>query len=52
MSRRQSKKGEDVRNMEMRETAVPEEMERNQKIMQWMMEGEKEVGRSKKSPYG
>ncbi|XP_062868554.1 axin-1 [Trichomycterus rosablanca] len=52
MSKRQSKKGEDMRNMEMRETVPPDDIDRNQKIMQWMMEGEKEVGRSKKSPYG
>ncbi|XP_039632341.1 axin-1 isoform X2 [Polypterus senegalus] len=54
LSKRNSKKqepgkGEDVRNFEL---PVPtEDMERNQKIMQWMMEGEKEV-RHKKNPYG
>lgn len=51
LSKRPYKKGEDMRNFEMRETA-PEELDRNQKILQWMMEGEKEAGRYKKSPYG
>ncbi|KAL4624442.1 axin-1-like [Arapaima gigas] len=43
-------KGEDVRNLEVLMPA--EDLERNQKILQWMMEGEKETGRHKKSPYG
>ncbi|CAL8273426.1 unnamed protein product [Lota lota] len=30
----------------------PEELERNHKIVLWMMEGEKESGRHKRSPYG
>lgn len=51
LSKRPYKKGEDARNIEMRETA-PEELDRNQKILQWMMEGEKEAGRYKKSPHG
>lgn len=51
MSKRPYKKVEEMRNFEMRETA-PEELDRNQKILQWMMEGEKEAGRYKKSPYG
>ncbi|KAJ8374143.1 hypothetical protein SKAU_G00047230 [Synaphobranchus kaupii] len=33
--------------------SVPtEELERNQKIVQWMMAGEKEAGRHKRAPYG
>ncbi|XP_027029664.1 axin-1 isoform X1 [Tachysurus fulvidraco] len=48
LSKRPYKKGEDTRNFEMRETA-PDELDRNQKILQWMMEGEKS---HKKSPYG
>ncbi|XP_060799078.1 axin-1 isoform X2 [Neoarius graeffei] len=51
VSKRPYKKVEELRNFEMRET-VPEELDRNQKILQWMMEGEKEAGRYKKSPYG
>ncbi|MGH0164567.1 UNVERIFIED_CONTAM: hypothetical protein FKN15_047500 [Acipenser sinensis] len=55
LSKRASKKAEplkteDSRNFEM--PAPPEDMERNQKILQWMMEGEKESGRHKKTPYG
>lgn len=52
MSKRPVRKGEDGRNFEMREPLPPDDMERNQKILQWMMEGEKEAGRYKRSPYG
>ncbi|XP_061079336.1 axin-1 [Conger conger] len=35
------------------ELSVPPDMlERNQKIVQWMMEGEEKAGRHKKAPYG
>ncbi|XP_010872911.2 axin-1 isoform X2 [Esox lucius] len=47
-SKRTFKKGEEVRNAEA--PAPPEDVERNQKILQWMMEGE--AVRHKKSPYG
>nr|XP_015215317.1 PREDICTED: axin-1 [Lepisosteus oculatus]XP_015215318.1 PREDICTED: axin-1 [Lepisosteus oculatus]XP_015215319.1 PREDICTED: axin-1 [Lepisosteus oculatus]XP_015215320.1 PREDICTED: axin-1 [Lepisosteus oculatus]XP_015215321.1 PREDICTED: axin-1 [Lepisosteus oculatus]XP_015215322.1 PREDICTED: axin-1 [Lepisosteus oculatus]XP_015215324.1 PREDICTED: axin-1 [Lepisosteus oculatus]XP_015215325.1 PREDICTED: axin-1 [Lepisosteus oculatus] len=55
LSKRISKKGEsgkgdDGRNFEVQ--VPPEELERNQKIIQWMMEGEKEAGRHKKTAYG
>ncbi|KAG9349841.1 hypothetical protein JZ751_026194 [Albula glossodonta] len=55
LSKRSSKKvepgkTEDVRSFEMQ--IPPEDLERNQKIIQWMMEGEKEAGRHKKTPYG
>ncbi|XP_051988480.1 axin-1 [Xyrauchen texanus] len=43
---------DDARNHELREPLPVDDMERNQKILQWMMEGEKETGRSKRSPYG
>lgn len=52
LSKRTVRKGDDGRNFEMRDPFQPEDMERNQKIMQWMMEGEKEAGRYKRSPYG
>lgn len=52
LSKRTFKKGEDMRNLEMREPTPPDDLDRNQKILQWMMEGEKEAGRYKKSPYG
>ncbi|XP_076865353.1 axin-1 [Brachyhypopomus gauderio] len=52
LSKRPFKKGEDPRTFDMREPTPPEELDRNQKILQWMMEGEKEAGRYKKSPYG
>lgn len=52
LSKRQFKKGDDTRGLEAREAMPTEELERNQKILQWMMEGEKEAGRYKKSPYG
>ncbi len=52
LSKRPVRKGEDGRNFEMREPLPLDDMERNQKILQWMMEGEKEAGRSKRSPYG
>ncbi|XP_036409167.1 axin-1-like isoform X2 [Megalops cyprinoides] len=42
-------KGEDVRAFEL--PVPPEELEKHQKIIQWMMEGEKEAGRHKKAPY-
>ncbi|XP_056144151.1 axin-1 [Lampris incognitus] len=44
------KKGEEPRAYDG--TLLPEEMERNQKILMWMMEGEKETVRHKRSPYG
>ncbi|CAM4348642.1 unnamed protein product [Leuciscus chuanchicus] len=52
LSKRPVRKGEDGRNYEMREPLPLDDMERNQKILQWMMEGEKEAGRYKRSPYG
>lgn len=52
LSKRTVRKGDDGRNYEMRDPFQPEDMERNQKILQWMMEGEKEAGRYKRSPYG
>lgn len=48
LSKRSFKKAEEVRTFEV---PVPtEDVERNQKILQWMMEGE--AVRNKKSPYG
>ncbi|KAG5280146.1 hypothetical protein AALO_G00085490 [Alosa alosa] len=50
LAKRPSKKAEDSWN-----TDTPlgsEELDRTRKILQWMMEGEKEAGRYKKSPYG
>uniref|UniRef100_A0A674AFJ6 Axin-1 n=1 Tax=Salmo trutta TaxID=8032 RepID=A0A674AFJ6_SALTR len=48
LSKRPFKKAEEVRTFEV---PVPtEDVERNQKILQWMMEGE--AVRNKKSPYG
>ncbi|XP_034046032.1 axin-1 isoform X2 [Thalassophryne amazonica] len=48
--KRAFRKGEEVRP---HDTSVPaNEIERNQKILLWMMEGEKEMVRHKKSPYG
>ncbi|XP_042576014.1 axin-1-like isoform X2 [Cyprinus carpio] len=52
LSKRPVRKGDDGRNFEMREPLPPDDIEKNQKILQWMMEGEKEAGRYKKSPYG
>ncbi|XP_026068450.1 axin-1 isoform X3 [Carassius auratus] len=52
LSKRPVRKGDDGRNFEMREPLPLDDIERNQKILQWMMEGEKEAGRYKKSPYG
>ncbi|KAJ8386170.1 hypothetical protein AAFF_G00175940 [Aldrovandia affinis] len=51
LSKRAPKKGEDGRAFEMA-MPPPEDLERNQKIIQWMMVGEKEAGRHKKAPYG
>lgn len=50
LAKRPSKKGEDPWNVEM--PLGTEELDRTRKILQWMMEGEKEAGRYKKSPYG
>lgn len=44
------KKGEDVRTYDMPGPA--EEMEKNQKILLWLMEGQKEMVQHKRSPYG
>ncbi|XP_055046267.1 axin-1 isoform X2 [Misgurnus anguillicaudatus] len=52
LSKRTVRKENDGRNYELRDPFQPEDVERNQKILQWMMEGEKEAGRYKKSPYG
>ncbi|CAL8285676.1 unnamed protein product [Boreogadus saida] len=46
LCKRALKKAEDV------PLGPPEELERNHKILLWMMEGEKESGRHKRSPYG
>nr|XP_061805806.1 axin-1-like [Nerophis lumbriciformis] len=43
--RRAFKRGEEA-------TAPPEDMEKKQKILLWLMEGQKEMIRHKKSPYG
>uniref|UniRef100_A0A673XFR5 Axin-1 n=1 Tax=Salmo trutta TaxID=8032 RepID=A0A673XFR5_SALTR len=48
LSKRPFKKAEEVRTFEV--AVPPEDVERNQKILQWMMEGE--AVRNKKSPYG
>lgn len=50
LAKRPSKKGEDPWNVET--PLGTEELDRTRKILQWMMEGEKEAGRYKKSPYG
>lgn len=48
--KRAFKKGEEVRPYDMPGPA--EEMEKNHKILLWLMEGQKEMVRHKKSPYG
>ncbi|XP_053195245.1 axin-1 isoform X1 [Scomber japonicus] len=48
--KRMFKKGEEVRPHDMPGQA--EDMEKNQKILLWLMEGQKEMVRHKKSPYG
>lgn len=48
--KRAFKKGEEVRPNDMPGPA--EEMEKNQKILLWLMEGQKEMVQHKKSPYG
>ncbi|XP_028842884.1 axin-1-like isoform X2 [Denticeps clupeoides] len=50
LSKRPLKKAEDPRNLEM--PMPPEDLEKSQKILQWMMDGEKVAVRSKRSPYG
>ncbi|XP_029014151.1 axin-1 isoform X2 [Betta splendens] len=44
------KKGEDGRTHDM--VGPTEEMEKNQKILLWLMEGQKEMVQHKRSPYG
>ncbi|XP_045889552.1 axin-1 [Micropterus dolomieu] len=44
------KKGEELRPYDMPGPA--EEMEKNQKILLWLMEGQKEMVQQKRSPYG
>ncbi|XP_029998174.1 axin-1-like isoform X1 [Sphaeramia orbicularis] len=48
--KRAFKKGEEGRPYDMPGPA--EEMEKNQKILLWLMEGQKEMVRHKRSPYG
>ncbi|XP_037648308.1 axin-1 isoform X2 [Sebastes umbrosus] len=48
--KRAFKKGEEVRPYDM--PAPAEEMEKNQKILLWLMEGQKEMVQHKRSPYG
>ncbi|KAG7223144.1 hypothetical protein INR49_015751 [Caranx melampygus] len=48
--RRLYKKGEDVRPYDM--LGPGEEVEKNQKILLWLMEGQKEMVQHKRSPYG
>ncbi|XP_062295438.1 axin-1 isoform X2 [Scomber scombrus] len=48
--KRMFKKGEEVRPHDMPGQA--EDLEKNQKILLWLMEGQKEMVRHKKSPYG
>lgn len=47
--KRAYKKGEDVRT---HMPAPAEEMEKNQKILLWLMEGQKEMVQHKRSSYG
>lgn len=49
-TKRASKKAE--AGVALEALMTTDDLERNQKIMQWMMEGEKEAGRQKRSPYG
>ncbi|XP_035037488.1 axin-1 isoform X3 [Hippoglossus stenolepis] len=44
------RKGEDVRPYDM--VGSGEELEKNQKILLWLMEGQKEMVQQKRSPYG
>uniref|UniRef100_UPI0037E94F8E axin-1 isoform X1 n=1 Tax=Semicossyphus pulcher TaxID=241346 RepID=UPI0037E94F8E len=48
--KRAMKKGEEVRPYDT--PAPAEEMEKNQKILLWLMEGQKEMVQHKRSPYG
>ncbi|CAJ1076076.1 axin-1 [Xyrichtys novacula] len=48
--KRAVKKSEEGRTYDM--PAPPEEMEKNQKILLWLMEGQKEMVQHKRSPYG
>ncbi|XP_034076097.1 axin-1 isoform X2 [Gymnodraco acuticeps] len=48
--KRALKKGDEVRPYDG--PAPPEEMEKNQKILLWLMEGQKEMIQHKRSPYG
>ncbi|KAM8845070.1 axin-1 isoform 2-T2 [Spinachia spinachia] len=49
--KRAMKKGEEVRACDVPAAPV-EEMEKNQKILLWLMEGQKEMVQHKRSPYG
>uniref|UniRef100_A0A3Q4HSM3 Axin-1 n=1 Tax=Neolamprologus brichardi TaxID=32507 RepID=A0A3Q4HSM3_NEOBR len=48
--KRASKRGEELRPYDM--PGPGEEMEKNQKILLWLMEGQKEMVQHKRSPYG
>lgn len=48
--KRAARKGEDVRPYDVPGPA--EDVEKNQKILLWLMEGQKEMVQHKRSPYG
>lgn len=48
--KRAARKGEDVRPYDMPGPA--EDVEKNQNILLWLMEGQKEMVQHKRSPYG
>ncbi|XP_062035671.1 axin-1 isoform X3 [Lepus europaeus] len=51
-SRRSAKKAESGKNVAVEVPGASEDTERNQKIMQWLIEGEKEISRHRKTGHG
>lgn len=51
-SKRNSKKAESGKSTSVEAPGPSEDAEKNQKIMQWIIEGEKEISRHRKAGHG
>lgn len=51
-SKRNTKKAESGKNANAEVPSTTEDAEKNQKIMQWIIEGEKEISRHRKAGHG
>jgi axin 1 len=51
-SKRNTKKADSGKNTSAEVPGTAEDAEKNQKIMQWIIEGEKEISRHRKTGHG